>query len=181
MEGAEGQLNDSPENYVMDVSAIDLGSGPVLLYWADVNTASHKARIRGRIIASLGNYSSDFDISSESDLTVAASGYYPKSPQFFYGDYHTASGYLQQRGTVLARKNIYHFYPLWVDRTGGARYAVVTVSEDAPLVAGVQPVLQLQLFTVPPEEWVYPPPIVELNSFRGTLPQMRETIHELPK
>jgi hypothetical protein len=88
---------------------------------------------------------------------------------------------MQQRGPVLARKNIYHFYPLWVDRTGGARYAVVSVSEDAPLLVGVQPPLQLELFTVPPEEWKYPPATVDLNSFRGTLPQMRETIHMLPK
>ncbi|HEY6308379.1 MAG TPA: hypothetical protein VI488_18185 [Candidatus Angelobacter sp.] len=174
-------VNDSPQNYVMDVSAIDLGSGPVLLYWADVNTASHKARIRGRVISALGTYSNDFDITGDTDLTVAASGYYPKSPQFFYGDYHTGSGYMQQRGPVLTRKDIYHFYPLWVDRTGGARYSVVTVSENAPLVAGVQPALPLQYITVPPEEWTYPQPVVELNTFRGNLPQMRETIHMLPK
>jgi hypothetical protein len=174
-------VNDSSEDYVMDVTAIDLGSGPVLLYWTDVNTASHKSKIRGRIIASLGHYSSDFDITGEIDLTLPAKGYYPKSPSYFYGDYHTASGYIQQRGPVLARKNIYHFYPLWVDRTGGARYAVVSVSEDAPLPVGVQPPLQLEFTTVAPEEWKFPPPSVDLSSLRGTLPQMRETIQTNPK
>ena len=175
-------LTESPENYVMDVTAIDIGSGPVLLYWMDVNTVSHRAKMRGRIIVSLGHYSSDFDITDETDLTVAANGYAQNTKtEYFYGDYHTASGYVQQRGPALARKNIYHFYPLWVDRANGSSYAVVTVSEDAPLLDGQLPPLEPQLFSVAPQEWKYPPPTVDLNSFRGTNPKVIDTVDMTPK
>jgi hypothetical protein len=177
-------VTESPESYVMDVTAIDLGAGPVLLYWMDVNTHTQRAKIRGRFIVSLGHYSSDFDIAPEADLTVAANGYAKKSKtEYFYGDYHTASGYVQQRGPALARKNIYHFYPLWVDRAVGAgsSYAVVMVSEDAPLLSGPLPPLQPQLFSVAPEEWQYPAPTVDLNSFRGTMPKVIDTVDMTPK
>jgi hypothetical protein len=175
-------LTETPENYVMDVTAIDIGSGPVLLYWMDVNTASHKVRMRGRIIVSLGHYSSDFDITDEATLTEKANGHVKGSDtEYFYGDYHTASGYVQERGPALARKNIYHFYPLWVDRNNGASYAVVTVSEDAPLLKGPLPPLQPQLFSVAPEEWKYPPPTVDLNSFRGTMPKVIDAVDVTPK
>jgi hypothetical protein len=175
-------ITSSSANYVMNVTAIDLGRGPVLLYWTDVNTASHKARIRGRVIVSLGQYSSDFDITGDADLTVNSNNYFPAAPLFFYGDYHTASGYIQHpRAAValraLASSEIYHFYPIWVDRSGGARYAQVTVSLGGAIGEGAQS-KQLQLAIIGAAQWKTPPATVDLLKFKGKLPQMRETIRQ---
>jgi hypothetical protein len=173
-------LTSTPTSYVMNVTAIDLGRGPVLLYWMDVNTASHKGRMRGRIIVSMGQYSSDFDISKDADFTVNANNYFPSSPLFFYGDYHTASGYIQQARAAIvvgsATSDIYHFYPIWVDRTGGARYAALTVTEGTQTGASAAMAKQLNISTIGRAQWKAPPPTIELLEFKGKLPVMRETI-----
>jgi hypothetical protein len=167
-------LTASPANYVMNVIAVDLGRGPILLYWTDVNTASHKGRIRGRIIINLGQYSSDFDITGDTDLTAGAN---PSAPAFFYGDYHTASGYVQRpRGLLSANSDVYRFYPLWVDRTGGARYAQVTVSLGSTLREGATSVKQLQIATIGAAQRKTSPATVDLLKFKGKLPQMKETV-----
>jgi hypothetical protein len=174
-------LTSAPTSYVMDVTAIDLGRGPVLLYWMDVDTASHKGRMRGRIIVSMGQYSSDFDITKDADLTLNSNNYFLTAPQFFYGDYHTASGYIQQPRKAMvilgnATSDIYHFYPIWVDRAGGARYATVTVSEGGQMGANSQMAKQLNISTIGRAQWKETPPTVELRDFKGKLPSMRETI-----
>jgi hypothetical protein len=174
-------LTSAAASYVMNVTAIDLGRGPVLLYWMDVDTANHKGRMRGRIIVSMGQYSSDFDITKDADLTVAANNYFLTKPQFFYGDYHTAGGYIQypRRAGIItgtATGDIYRFYPIWVDRTGGARYAVVTVSEGGQIVASAEMAKQLNISTIGRGQWKVTPPTVELRNFKGKLPVMRETI-----
>jgi hypothetical protein len=160
-------LTHSSSSYVMDVTTIDLGHGPVMLYWTDINTSSHKQRIRGRIIMNLGQYSADFDITGDQDITVPSNNYFPSAPAFFYGDYHTASGYIQKSPVSES----YHFYPFWVDRAGGARFAVVTVSE----ATGLPGARQLQVSTIAANQWKVPPASVDLRNFTGKLPQVKET------
>jgi hypothetical protein len=164
-------MTHSSANYTMDVTAIDIGQGPVLLYWTDVNTSSHKARIRGRVIVTLGQYSSDFDITGDLDLTTPANFYFPASPQYFYGDYHTAGGYLQRQGrTLLGSPSVYRFYPMWSDRAGGARYAVVTVAEGSGLPSGSQ----LQVSAMATNQWRAAQATVDLQTFKGRLPRRKE-------
>jgi hypothetical protein len=174
-------LTRSSSDFVMDVTAIDIGKGPVLLYWMDVNSATHVARMRGRVIVSVGQYSSDFDISSDIDLTLPAN-YYPKipgKPAFFYGDYHTASGYEGRSLNIgpklnVGPKDVYRFYPIWVDRTGGTRYAVVTVSEAAHLGDSNMESKPLATATVPSGRWRSTPPAVKVIDLKGELPQVRQ-------
>jgi hypothetical protein len=177
-------LTSSPSNYVMNVTAIDIGQGPVLLYWADVNTTSHKARMRGRIIVHLGQYSSDFDITGDVDLTLPANFYFPAKPQFFYGDYHTASGYKQQvhsRSKPGALVDVYHFLPLWVDRAGGARFAEIVVSDALQPGEGGSSYKQLQISAVPPSHWRATAATVNPQDLKGKLPAIRETISREPE
>lgn len=168
------------KNYIMEVTAVDLGSGPVLLYWTDVNAATHHARIRGRILVDLNQYSADFDISGDIDVTGGAKPF-TRPVGFFYGDYHTASGYVQQtkRGLV-AGQTYYHFYPMWVDRTGGARYSHIIVSQGGqnPLVNVIDAADQakeLKLTSIPPGEWKTVKAQVELKTLKGAMPKFKET------
>lgn len=79
-------------------------------------------------------------------------------------------------GRVLVSSDIYHFYPLWVDRAGGARYAPVTVSLGSTLGEGTQLAKQLQITTTGAAQWRRAPATVGLLTFKGKLPQMKETI-----
>ncbi len=169
-------LTHSPSNFLMFFTAIDLGSGPVLLYWMDVNTSTHKARIRGRVIINTGQYSSDFDISNDIDLTLApTANNIDTPPAFFYGDYHTASGYTSISGNNKIA--FYRFYPFWVDRIAGAQYAVVSVSETSHVGDGKIASKPLSTSIVTPAQWIKAPPTVKLVDIRDSVPRVSET-HE---
>lgn len=75
----------------------------------------------------------------------------------------------------ISPREIYRFYPMWVDRMGGARYAQVTVSLGSTLGEGAQ-AKQLQLATIGAAQWKTAPATIDLQRFKGRLPQMRETI-----
>ena len=65
------------------MTVIDTGVDPILFYWYDVDTATTKAKIRGRLITHDVRYTSDFDVSNSFNVAKCR----------WYGDYYTAGGY----------------------------------------------------------------------------------------
>ena len=103
-------------DFVVNVTAIDLGSGPVLLYWLDVSAKATSvslvpggaqtivpgtAVVMGRLIYPDGAQSNDFLVSQIAPPTAGAcQGGATKACEYdlvagggFWGDYHTASGF----------------------------------------------------------------------------------------
>jgi hypothetical protein len=120
------------DNFIMHLVAIDLGEGPVLLYWYDVDSNAKTATLRGRLIMNKGRYSHDFAVSQAGgnprsfDLTI------PKG-SYWYGDYLTAGGYVEGRPVstdFFASLLTYNYYPMWVEPDGTVRYTHVKVVED---------------------------------------------------
>lgn len=114
-------LPESKDGFILHLTAIDIGEGPVLLYWYDVNLAKKTATIRGRFVTGdLTFGGADFDISRAGgkrrsfDLLVGDGG-----PPW-YGDYLTAWGYVKTPRLVAQGKPFpvtYFYYPMWVEPT----------------------------------------------------------------
>jgi hypothetical protein len=129
------------ENVAMHLAAIDQRGGfPVLLYWTDIDSASRTATIRGRL-AGVGDgpISADFDIARQSGSSAKwnldqASGAY------WYGDYHTGSGYHVRRSVPAGVRaacvgciiDTYKFYPIWVQPDGTVRFTEVDYTRIFP-------------------------------------------------
>lgn len=117
------------DNFIMHLSAVDLGSGPILLYWYDVNVSTFLITIRGRMILGDGSHSSDFTISRASGKPEAFDMRLGTTP-YWYGDFHQAEGYVDEvkppKGTIasgILSKFRYHYYPIWVQPDGTTRIA----------------------------------------------------------
>lgn len=114
-------LPESKDGFILHLTAIDIGEGPVLLYWYDVNLAQKTATIRGRFVTGDRTFSrNDFDISRAGgkrrsfDLLVGEDG-----PPW-YGDYLTAWGYAKTARFAAKGKPVpvtYFYYPMWVEPT----------------------------------------------------------------
>lgn len=94
------------DDVILHLQAIDLGVGPVLLYWEDINFAASKVTIRGRFVTGPNQFTNDFTISQAGNAPRA----YLASPGMWYGDYHTGGGY--------AGALEYVYKPLWVEPDG---------------------------------------------------------------
>ena len=142
-------------NFIMHVSSIDLGSGPVLLYWYDVNSTTKSITMRGRLITGTGTHSSDF--------TIARTQGEPTSfdlalPRKSFGDYHQADGYIEEvplpKGTAVSPvpgKYRYHFFPLWVQPDNTTHLAQVSYG---PVNAKLRPVdVPLLVSDIPLNRW----------------------------
>ncbi len=127
--------NQNLNSIAMHLVAIDLGKGPVMLYWTDVDGATKKAKVRGRVITGDGEYSDDFNITADT--------WSLDHPTYWYGDYQTAGGYIglpPQRGfpnprNFTIRRQGYTFYPMWIQPDNTIRFAQVTV-KPAPQSGG---------------------------------------------
>lgn len=122
---AEGEpilpQNRTVDNFLIHLVAIDLGTGPVLLYWYDVNADTQRAMIQGRVVYENGTVSDDFAISragGEQRTWPLAQGQGP----YWYGDYLTAGGF-----TTRGVMRMSHFYPMWVEPDRTIRYTHVLV------------------------------------------------------
>jgi hypothetical protein len=121
-------LGSSPGDVVMHLTAIDLGVGPVLLYWYDVSTKNKEALIRGRVIYDADLVSEDFTIS----LKAGADAPFPLRPEglakaYFYGDYKMAEGFAGPVPASPTQARKYTFLPAWVQPDGTAHVATVEV------------------------------------------------------
>jgi hypothetical protein len=105
-----------PDNFVLHLTAIDIGQGPILLYWYDVDTVTYEARIRGRFVTADNQWSWDFTIGASFDVTTAAD---------WYGDYHTAGGYRETTSGAID----YNYYPVWIQPDGKVHFTRVQFRE----------------------------------------------------
>jgi hypothetical protein len=111
-----------PDNFVLHVTPIDPGRGPVFFYWYDVDTNTRLATIRGRLVTKDNQDTIDFPVTRRAtleesfDVTLSSR---------FYGDYHTAGGYYVRRRGSWSQYT-YYYYPVWVESDGKVHFARVT-------------------------------------------------------
>jgi len=167
-------------HFLMHMVAIDPGSGPILLYWYDIDANAKTATMRGRLIYGNGAYSPDFTVAT---TTFIMPPKYP-TPQIvpysfttdsaWYGDYHTAGGYAPQ-GNLPSIIQEFHYYPMWVQSDGKARYSHVTVTGSLsialPNIAKQGPFI---LYPI----WKPGPPPVEIQKVIGEQLLRRGTPYE---
>lgn len=123
----------NPASFILHPTAIDIGSGPILFYWYDVNGNNGKMQVRGRLVTGARDYTVDFSISGPFDT--------PGSPMWF-GDYHTAGGFQRpprlkirrSGGSRLTRKGAdaprsYDYFPVWKQSDGNIHFARVSYTE----------------------------------------------------
>ena len=142
-------------NFIMHVSSIDLGSGPVLLYWYDVNSGAKSITMRGRLITGTGTHSADFTIARTQGKPTSFDLALPKK---WFGDYHQADGYIEEvplpKGTAVSPvpgKYRYHFFPIWVQPDDTTRLAQVSYG---PVNAKLRPVdVPLLVSDIPLNQW----------------------------
>jgi hypothetical protein len=164
----------SADNVVFHLAVADPGTGPVLLYWTDLDSAAKTITVRGRLITGKGQFTDDFTISQSSGnpASFALSG-----SEYWYGDYHTAGAYAskfsQTAGqgpfsVVLANTLHYNYYPIWVEPTNIVRYAHVeyAVKTDLLTMTSAKKVRLIQERTIPAQRWRPEPPPVELSRIR---------------
>jgi hypothetical protein len=120
----------SANSFVMHLAAVDLGSGPILLYWTDVDAKNKRAVVRGRLVTSVGEYSKDFPLSRKlaggdaaHPPTLSVARYFPLGTAFYwYGDYRTSGGYAEST-------SVYDYFPMWIEPDNTLRYTRVVASE----------------------------------------------------
>jgi hypothetical protein len=127
----------SSQDFVVHLTAIDPGEGPILLYWLDVATALKTATVMGRFVENGGAVSPDFVISqtggpgkqpAEYDQTLAC-------PEQFFGDYRTAGGFAQRLPTSIT----FSYFPTWVEPSQSAiRFTSVVFTTPAPYLGPTQ-------------------------------------------
>jgi hypothetical protein len=109
-----------PDSFILHVTPVDAGSGPLFWYWYDVNAGAKHATIRGRLITQDNEETQDFSVSRGRDSGVS----FDLTETRWYGDYHTAGGYVADRGSTPT----YHYYPIWRQPDGLIRVAHVAVT-----------------------------------------------------
>lgn len=146
-------------NFIFHLAAIDLGSGPILVYWYEVNGRTKTATVRGRLITGPGEYTEDFAISRQiPDIGVAGSSvvrYFSLGDsKRWHGDYLTAGGYIETSPNLSP--NLFHYYPMWVEPADKAvRYTRVTATR----VISTQPPDDFTVIKFRPQpNWLPPPP-----------------------
>jgi hypothetical protein len=156
-------------HFLMHMVAIDPGSGPVLLYWYDIDGNAKTATMRGRFIYNDGNYSDDFAIATITEYKGPPSPTKGQTDSFtvpykfqtgfaWYGDYHTAGGYTPS-GIMPTTSQTFHYYPMWVQSDGKARYSHVSVTHTLIAKGPAPPGGSIILYP----KWKPGPPPVELG------------------
>lgn len=156
-------------NLAFHLAAVEAGGGPVLLYWFDLDSATKRVKVRGRLITGLDEFSDDFTISR-----AAGADYdYEVASGYFIGDYHTAGGFHRKVGpkpqgpfAVDLRPSVYSYFPVWVQSDGTTRYARVDYAVDMTMLAksplGAK-VAQVKFTKLSPDRWRAMPAPVELS------------------
>lgn len=122
-----------PDNFVLHVTPIDVGRGPIFFYWYDVDVATGDVLMRGRLVTKDNASTVDFAVSHQNS---APHSFNVTGKPFWYGDYHTAGGYyaLQRGGTYR-----YHYYPVWVQPDGKVHFAHVQFDPPVPALVPTLP------------------------------------------
>jgi hypothetical protein len=117
-----------PDNFILHVTGVDAGRGPIFYYWYDVDTVAQSATIAGRLVTLDNMVTDDFAVKRTGTL---ASSFDVTAGRVFYGDYHTAGGYYAEAGPGQWSHSTYHYYPVWIESDGKVRFAHVRY--DMPL------------------------------------------------
>jgi len=182
-------------NFIMHLTPIDLGSGPVLLYWYDVNAKSFAVSIRGRLIAGDGESTADFTISR---LKGKLDAYNVKDAgKYWYGDYHAAGGYIEEvtpkgapgssallrlrrgyveelkpKGAAAQVQLVHHYFPVWTRPDGTTRVAHVSyVVSPTTSTAVKEPIL---VSKIPWNKWIGNKKRVSASELN-----LRDKVHEV--
>lgn len=123
-----GPKDASANSFVMQLTAIDPGAGPVLLYWYDINGATKKGSVRGRFVFNEDQYSPDFDIAVDVGGGAHLFDVIPNT-KYWYGDYKTAGGY-GPKGLQPVSTSLYRYFPQWVEPDGAIHFSEVVLSHD---------------------------------------------------
>ncbi len=130
-----------PNDMVMHLTAIEPGgTGPILLYWYDLDGDAGTATIRGRLVFGNELVSQDFVVAKDTLLPAPQPGPPPKivthsfqyaaaSGKYWYGDYHSAGAY-------AAGTDTWHYYPIWIQPDKTVRFAHVTATIRAAAAPG---------------------------------------------
>ena len=127
-------------HFLMHLAAIDPGTGPVLLYWYDIDANAKTATMRGRFVYDNETYSPDFTVATISayvlpnNKPLITSYVFPTGPAW-YGDYVTAGGYAEQ-SAKLSYVSSFHYYPTWVESDGNAYFSHVSVTANTLAQSG---------------------------------------------
>lgn len=159
----------APGHFLMHMVAIDPGSGPVLLYWYDIDGNAKTATMRGRFIYDGGSYSDDFAIATiteykgppplvKGQIDSFTVPYTFQTGFAWYGDYHTAGGYAAS-GFMPSLSETLNYYPMWVQSDGKAHYSHVSVTQTLTSKGSAMPGGSIILYPL----WKPGPPPVELS------------------
>ncbi len=167
-------IKANTDNIVFHLAVADPGSGPVLLYWTDLDSATKKVTVRGRLITAKGKFTDDFTISqsngSPTSFTLAGN-------EYWYGDYHTAGGYMKKSAQTLGQGQLmvtlgtttrYDYYPMWIEPGSTMRYAKVEYAVQTSLLSTLpgMKAVKLNERTIDSNRWKPNPPPVELVNIK---------------
>jgi hypothetical protein len=158
----------SPDNALMHLAAIDPGTGPVLLYWYDINADTKKATVRGRLIFADKQYSDDIVVATDAPNTThvfdlitmpkgcpdGKGGYVGG---YWFGDYKTAGGFAPHG--FSARDQVYRYYPMWDEPDGTVRFSEVVVHKVKERVGRLGADFKKLNIVVAAKPKIGPPPV----------------------
>jgi hypothetical protein len=160
------------------LAAADSGTGPILLYWTDLNTATKKITVRGRLITGVGESSEDFTVSRASGADYS----FALSSSKWFGDYHTASALVRKTGQVLGqgkfmidmRTTRFDYYPMWVEPDNSVHYTRVEYAVESGLLTTIGPVKPkpVKLIPIPQGRWKPQPSPVALSQIKTQTREM---------
>lgn len=143
--GSTGSLTDG---WIMHLTAIEVGEGPVLLYWYDIDAAAATGTIRGRLVGGDDyNHVDDFALSVAGGLPRSFALDQDNGAGSWYGDYLTAGGFKIFQKISSKTAADFRYVPMWVEPDGSFRYTNVLVhrqSQPAVLEEQEDPVLEEQ-------------------------------------
>lgn len=156
-------LVPDPDNFILHLTGIDLGIGPVLFYWYDIDSSARTATIRGRLVARDDLSTRDFKISESFSVATGSK---------WYGDYHTAGGFLLEKyleSKSHPRGPQYEYYPVWVQPDKKVHFAKVgyslpvkrTNANDGHFSVAPSGAIRMQRQTLHSSRLTFPEPVEE--------------------
>ena len=116
-----GPKSSNPDDFVVHLTAVDAGRGPLLYYWYDVDTVTKKGTMRARLLVEDDTSTVDFSVSRTSQVEAS----FDLLTDTSYGDYHTAGAYVAL-GQLGSMDDVFHYFPIWKQDDGKLRVAHVT-------------------------------------------------------
>jgi hypothetical protein len=170
-------VSHAKNHFIMHMVADDLGAGPILLYWFDVDASAAagpaSVTIRGRFVFEDGSYSSDFVVATNADGSTRT---FSLPFNVWRGDYHTAGGYLPPHFFKIGGSVNYTYFPIWIEGDQTAHFSRVTATSYLlPVYTHTLPQAHIPLYY---PKWVPGPPPVELKDIAQQLHATRPALDD---